>query len=104
MPVIKSAKKQMLKSFKRRIMRQPIKTELKTLMKKELKLIKDGKKDEAVKFLSEVYSEIDMACKKHIIHSNNADRKKSRLAQALNSIQAAKEVKEVKEAKKEEKK
>lgn len=87
MPVIKSAKKQMRKSLKRRIARQPLKTELKTLIKKELKLIKEGKKDEAVKFLSEVYSIIDMACKKHIIHSNNAARKKSRLANALNSIQ-----------------
>lgn len=49
--------------------------------------MKDGKKDEAVKFMPIVYSIIDTACKKNIIHPNNAARKKSRLAKALNVLQ-----------------
>lgn len=57
------------------------------MVKKELTLIKDGNLEEATKFLPKVYSIIDMACKKKIIHSSNAARKKSRLAKLLNELQ-----------------
>ena len=87
MPVIKSAKKQMRQSLKKKARNYPVRSELKTMVKKGLTLIKDGKKDEAAKFLSVVYSIIDTACKKNIIHPNNAARKKSRLARALNVLQ-----------------
>ncbi len=60
--------------------------ELKTLIKKELLLVKEGKVEEAKKLLPEVYSIIDTACKKNIIHKNNASRKKARLAKALAAI------------------
>lgn len=88
MPVIKSAKKQMRQSLKRRERNYPVRSELKTLVKKELGLIKDGKLEEALKFLPSVYSMIDTACKKNIIHSSNAARKKSRVARALNALQS----------------
>lgn len=94
----------------------PVRSKLKTLFKKELLLIKEGKTDEAVKHMPMVYSIIDVACKKKILHPNTADRKKSRLARALNDLQSGnksapvkaevkKEVKEekVEEAKVEEK-
>jgi ribosomal protein S20 len=38
------------------------------------------------------YKTIDMAAKKHIIHSNNANRKKSQLAKGLAAAQAKKKV------------
>jgi small subunit ribosomal protein S20 len=84
MPVIKSAKKQMRQNVKRRARNFPLRSELKSLMKKELKYIKDGNFEEADKFLKDVYSVIDTSCKKKIIHRNNAARKKSLLARALN--------------------
>ncbi len=99
MPIIKSAKKQMRQSLKRRLRNYPLRTEVKTCMKKELKLVADGKKEEALKYLQYAYSIIDKACKKHILHPNNAARKKSRLALALNSIGKSAVKVETKEAK-----
>lgn len=87
MPVIKSAKKQMRQALKRRERNFPLRHEVQTLLRKELKYIKDGKMDEAAKFLPTVYSTIDTACKKHLLHPNNAARKKSQLALALNHAQ-----------------
>ena len=87
MPVIKSAKKRMKQNNKARAKRFPVRNTMKTLFKNELELIKEGKLDEAVKFMPKVYSIIDTACKKNIIHPNNAARKKSRLARALNELQ-----------------
>ena len=87
MPVIKSAKKQMIQSRKRRARNVPVKTQLKTTYKKALTLIKEGKVDEAKKYLSVAYKVIDMAAKKNLIHDKNADRKKSRIALAFNELE-----------------
>ncbi len=57
------------------------------MFKKELTLIKDGKVEEAVKLLPQVYSILDTAVKKNILHPNNVARKKSRLALAINALQ-----------------
>ncbi|MFH1534037.1 MAG: 30S ribosomal protein S20 [Nitrospirota bacterium] len=86
MPIIKSAKKRMKQNVKQRARNFPVRSELKTLFKKVLVLIKDGKAEEAQKLMPAVYSIIDMACKKQILHPNNAARKKSRLARALNEL------------------
>ena len=77
----------MKQNNKARARRFPIRNEMKTLFKNGLKLIKDGNAEEAAKFMPKVYSIIDTACKKDIIHKNNAARKKSRLAKALNELQ-----------------
>lgn len=87
MPIIKSAKKRMRQNVKRRARNFPVRSELKTMFKKELKLIKDGDVEGAVKLMPKVVSIIDTAVKKKIIHGNNADRKKSRLSRALNALQ-----------------
>ena len=70
-----------------RARRFPFRNKMKTLFKNGLQLIKDGNAEEASKYLPQVYSVIDTACKKKIIHPNNAARKKSRLARALNELQ-----------------
>ena len=88
MPVIKSAKKQLKNSLKRKARNYPLRREAKTVVKKFLELVKDGKLDEAKKMMPEAYKVIDMACKKHIIHKNNASRRKSSLARALNTAEA----------------
>jgi small subunit ribosomal protein S20 len=93
MPVIKSAKKQMRQNDKRRTQRFPIRNQMKTTYKKALKLLKDGKIAEAEKFLATAYKVIDTAAKKHIIHPNNANRKKSVLARGLNTLSSKKKTK-----------
>lgn len=86
MPILKSAKKQMRQSLKRRALNAPKQSELKTTVKKGLKLIAEWKAEEAKKFLPRAYRIIDMAHKRNFIHRNNAARKKSRLALALNEL------------------
>lgn len=88
MPVIKSAKKRMKQSAVRQARNKSTKSMLKTYVKKVLVLVKEGKKDEIVKILPKAYSVIDTAAKKNIIHSKNADRKKSRLARALAGLES----------------
>ncbi|KKT76817.1 MAG: 30S ribosomal protein S20 [Candidatus Peregrinibacteria bacterium GW2011_GWA2_44_7] len=80
MPIIKSAIKAARQSEKRRQRLQPFNTRMKTMIKKIIVLSKAGKKEEAKKLLPEVYKAIDTACKKNIIHPNNASRKKSSAA------------------------
>jgi len=87
MPVIKSAKKRMRQNVKRRERNFPIRSRLKTLIKRQLTLSQEGKFEEAKKHLPAVYSMIDTAVKKNILHSNTAARRKSLLARALNDAE-----------------
>ncbi len=70
----------MRQAAKRRAARRPVSTYLKTMLRKVSDAAKAGKKDEVVKLLPQVYKSIDMAAKKHLIHQNNAARKKSLVA------------------------
>ncbi|MFA6917629.1 MAG: 30S ribosomal protein S20 [Candidatus Gracilibacteria bacterium] len=92
MPVIRSAKKQMRQNNKRRAQRFPIRNQMKTTYKKAIDLLKNGKVAEAEKLMPTAYKVIDMAAKKHIIHKNNANRKKSLLARGLSALQGKKKV------------
>ena len=56
-----------------------IKQDLNKTLKKFQSLILGKKLDEAKAFLSKVYSKLDKAAKKGIIHRNTASRKKARL-------------------------
>lgn len=49
-------------------------------------IIKSGKKAEAIKELGASYKVIDTAVKKNILHRNTANRRKSSLAKAVDSI------------------
>lgn len=88
MPVIRSAKKQMRQNAVRKARNYPVRTMLKTYVKKMDKIIKEGNATEAVALMPKVSSVIDMAAKKKIIHNNTAARKKSRLARNLNALQS----------------
>lgn len=77
----------MRQSLKKRERNAPFRNEVKTLMKKELGLIEAGKTEEAVKLLPIAYKAIDTATKKYILNRKTADRRKSRLARALNDLQ-----------------
>jgi small subunit ribosomal protein S20 len=88
MPIIKSAKKQLRQNKKKRARNFPVRSELKTTYKKALTLIKEGKLEEAKKFLPFAYKIIDMAAKKNLLHPKNAAHKKSRIALALNDLES----------------
>ena len=77
MPILKSSKKRARQNIVRQDRLRPYKTRYLTMIKNILKLVEDGKIDEAKKRLSETYTAIDMAMKKHILHKNTAARKKS---------------------------
>lgn len=76
MPIIKSAKKKMRKDKKRTVKN----TAYVAAYKKAIKKVKRGKGDLS-NLISQVYSLIDRAVKKKIIHKNKAGRLKSRISQ-----------------------
>lgn len=83
MPKRRSALKRLRADKKRRLRNLKIKRELKKVIKRFQALILQKNIPEAKKLLSEVYSQLDKAAKKRIIHPNTAQRKKSRLAKKL---------------------
>lgn len=99
MPIIKSAKKRVKQAEKGRQRNYPVRTLMKTYIKKVLHAVKEGNKEEAEKLLKQAYKVIDTAAKKNIIHDKNAARKKSRLARNLANIEEKKAVKAPKETK-----
>jgi len=86
MPIIKSAKKRVKQSEKRRQRNYPLRSLMKTNIKKVLTAAAKGNKEEAEKLLPIAYKTIDTAAKKNIIHDKNAGNKKSRLARAIARI------------------
>jgi small subunit ribosomal protein S20 len=86
-PNTKSAIKAMRSSARKRVFNQKTKDTMKSEIKGIKKLLDQGNLEEAKKKLSEAMSAIDKAAKKGVIKKNNASRKKSRLAQALNKKQ-----------------
>lgn len=82
MPIIKSAKKKARQALTHFARNQSTRTKVKTYMKKVLTMDKT-KTEDAKKLLSEAFSVIDTACKKHLMHPNTAARRKSRLARTV---------------------
>jgi len=68
----------------RRLRNLKIKQQLKKTVKKFQALLSAKNLDEAKKVLREVFSQLDKAAKKRIIHPATANRKKSRLTKRLN--------------------
>lgn len=83
MPIIRAAIKDLRKSQKRRKVNRSEKEKLKTALKDIKKLAAAKKMDEAMQRLPVVTSMIDKAVKHHLLHRNNAARKKSALAHLL---------------------
>ena len=83
---LKSSKKDVRRSERRKTENSQKKTALRTYSKNILKSIKAGKKEDAIKLFSQFVSLLDKAAKKNIIHKKNADRNKSRLSVRINSI------------------
>ncbi len=83
MPLIKSAIKRAKQNTVRHDRRKPVKSLMKTMMRKMEDTVKEGKNAEAVKLLPETFKAIDMAAKINIIHKNNAARKKAKMARLV---------------------
>ena len=85
MPIIKSAKKALRQSIRRKAKNLKRKEALKIAVKKIKKGLKDKNKEEVAKLLSSVYKAYDKAAKTGVIKKNTASRKKSRLTKMVNS-------------------
>ncbi len=83
---IKSAKKRVLVTKRNYDRNKSAKSSVKTAIKKVEAAVAAGDKDAASKALLEATSTIDKAAKKGVYHKNNASRKVSRLAKAVNGI------------------
>ncbi len=84
----KSAAKSARKSVRRSERNAGVITGLKTEQKKFRTALAEGKTDAAKAELVKLTSALDKAAKRGIIHSNVADRKKSRLSKALAKTKA----------------
>ena len=82
MPIIKSAKKAVRGSLKKKAFNDRRKRTMKEIIKKIEKVAK-ADKAEAGKMLSSAYQAIDKAAKKGVIKKNNAARKKARLSRLV---------------------
>ncbi len=83
MPNTKQAKKRMRRDARRRERNRYHLSRMRTYIKKFNKLIEEGKKEEAQKFLPEVVSIIQHTASKGVIHKREASRRVSRLYKKL---------------------
>jgi small subunit ribosomal protein S20 len=80
----KSAQKQVRVATRRQQRNKSVRREIKTGITKAEKLIFTGSLEEAQKAVVAAVSSLDKAADKHVIHGNNAARRKSRLLKKLN--------------------
>ena len=85
MPNNKSAKVRVKRSEKERVQNKSYKSKFKNLVKKVMKAVSTNDKETAKALLPETVSAIDKAAKIGAIHKNQASRRKSRIAQYINS-------------------
>lgn len=83
---IKSAKKRILVTETKTARNKSIRSKVKTSIKKVDAAIAANDKEAAVAALNVATVEIDKACTKGVYHKNNASRKVSRLAKAVNKL------------------
>jgi len=83
---IKSAKKRILVNRTKAERNKAIRSEVKTAMKKVLAAVEANDKEAAQAALVVATATIDKACTKGVYHKNNASRKVSRLALAVNKL------------------
>ncbi|MBU3925842.1 30S ribosomal protein S20 [Patescibacteria group bacterium] len=83
MPIIKSAKKALRQSKKRRKFNLVKKEKIRDIIKKIKRLKTQGKNEEAEKLLPLAYKAFDKAAKTGVIKKQASSRKKSRLVKFL---------------------
>ncbi|MBU42104.1 MAG: 30S ribosomal protein S20 [Spirochaetaceae bacterium] len=80
---IKSSKKDIRRTEKRRALNAQQKARLRTFDKRVRNLVAEGKMDEAQEAYKLFSSYVDRAGKRNLIHHRQADRRKSRLAHLI---------------------
>lgn len=85
---IKSSKKDIRKSLKRREANSQKKNTIRTFAKKIMKSIESGNKEEASTLYNTFASLVDKAAKVNIYHKNKASRDKARMAKRIHQIKA----------------
>lgn len=88
-PIIKSAIKRVKVNARQQKENRAPKSELATALKKFRALISAGEINEAEKLFPETVSLVDVSARKGLITKENADRKKARLALALEKAKKA---------------
>ncbi|HOB88339.1 MAG TPA: 30S ribosomal protein S20 [Bacillota bacterium] len=88
MPINRSAIKRAKTSKKRQMRNVAVKSQVRTAIKKYELSLAEGDSTRAAGLLEEAISTIDKAAQKGVIHRNEADRRKSRLARKLNALTA----------------
>lgn len=88
MPIIKSAKKRARQEEVRRSRNNVTKRNLRDASKALDAAIESGKKKEAQEAFVKYQSTMDTAVKKHVVHPNKADRKKSSYNQKVKDLVA----------------
>lgn len=83
---IASAKKRARQAEKRRAHNAPLRSELRTMIKKVRKSIAAGDKKAALAEFQASQSRIDAIADKKIVHKNTAARHKSRLSSAIKAM------------------
>ncbi|EIE03089.1 MULTISPECIES: 30S ribosomal protein S20 [Leptospira] len=86
---IKSSEKDIRRTKRRNAANSQNRNRLRTQAKKILKALQDGEKDSLKSLFSQYSSLLDKAAKTNLIHSRNADRKKSRMALRINQAATA---------------
>ncbi|HZH99391.1 MAG TPA: 30S ribosomal protein S20 [Fimbriimonadaceae bacterium] len=82
---LKSSKKDLRRSNKRRVFKQSVKSSLKTYIKKVRTAAASGDADTTAQAVVQVQSALDKAARHRVIHKNAAARRKSRAAKAANA-------------------
>lgn len=89
MPNIASAKKRMRQNVKRRVRNRMIRNRARTYIKKANVALADGEQSAAIAAVQAAMSQLDKAAQKGVLHTKNADRRKSRLAKKLQALTPA---------------
>ncbi|GEM00523.1 small subunit ribosomal protein S20 [Halolactibacillus halophilus] len=85
---IKSAKKRIRVNEDARLLNAPVKTEMRSMIKRVENLVNDNKVEDAKAALNVAIKKIDKAVQKGIVHKNNGSRQKSRLVKKVNQLSA----------------
>lgn len=83
MPIIKSAKKTLRSSLRKRVYNVRRQAAMRDIVKKVSKTVVTGKKADAEALIKDAYQAIDKAAKRGVIKKNTAARKKSRLMASI---------------------
>jgi small subunit ribosomal protein S20 len=83
-PNLKSAQKRYRQSLKRRAQNRSIRSEIRTRTRKLLATESAAEAEASVK---QLYSLLDKAARRHIMHANAAARQKARLARHVGGLQ-----------------